>query len=354
MVAHCTENMYILIIQTAFIGDVVLVTPLIQAAKERLGTKRLAVVVRPSAAALLRHNPWIDEVIPYDKYGAERGVSGLVALAGRLRKTGFDAALIPHRSIRSAILAWLARIPVRIGFETSQGRWLLTNRVAYRAVHEVERNLDLLRLWHTETNGYAPALFPDEADRAAATVFLHRNGVSCADLMIGVSPGSIWPTKRWLPERFAGIIRRTEADFGARVILFGGPEDAALCHDVAEQSGGNPVVAAGTLTLLQSAALVQRCAVLVSNDSAMAHIAAAMDTPAIVIFGPTVPAFGFAPYGKTHRIIEERALACRPCSRHGGNRCPVGTHECMTGIAADEVFEAVQEAVMETCRRPLP
>lgn len=336
--------MNVLIIQTAFIGDVVLTTPLIRAAKSGLSAVRLIVLVRPSTADLLHHNPYIDEIIPYDKQGRERGVSRLMALARRVRDHHFDIALIPHRSIRSALIARLARIPCRIGFDTSAGRWFLTRRVPYRRVHEVERNLDLLRPWEITEISYPPELFPDEGDRTFADEFLHGHGAESSGLLIGLNPGSVWPTKRWLPERFADVARRAEQALGARVILFGGQEDVLLCRQIAAQAGGGPLVATGQATLLQSAALVSRCDVLVSNDSAMAHIAAAMGTRVIDIFGPTVPAFGFAPYGAEHRIIE-RMLSCRPCSRHGGKRCPIGTHECMRSISADAVFKTVQELV---------
>ena len=337
--------MNILIIQTAFIGDVVLATPLIQAAKERLEAYRLTVIVRPSTAELLCHNPSIDEVITYDKRETERGLFALLSLAGRLRASRFDIALIPHRSLRSVLLAWLARIPLRAGFDTSAGQWFLTHRMPYRPDHEVERNLDLLLPWTaTPDEGYAPSLFPDDEDRTFTDDFLHRHGIDRTDLLIGVNPGSIWATKQWLPERFAEVARRSEQELGARVILFGGHEDVDLCRFITEQAGGNPVIAAGQATLLQSAALVARCTTLVSNDSAMAHIAAAMGTCVIDIFGPTIPAFGFTPFGNGHHLVEQ-PLSCRPCGRHGGARCPIGTHECMTRITAETVFEAVTAVV---------
>ena len=337
--------MNILIIQTAFIGDVVLTTPLIQAAKEQLEAYRLAVIVRPSTAELLHHNPSVDEVITYDKRETERGIFALMALAGRLRASQFDIALIPHRSLRSVLLPWLARIPLRAGFDTSAGRWFLTHRRPYRPEHEVERNLDLLRPWAAVCgDDYAPSLFPDDEDRAFTDDFLHRHDIDPGGLIIGVNPGSIWTTKRWLPGRFAEVAGRIEHELGARVILFGGHEDVDLCRSITEQVGGKPVIAAGQATLLQSAALVARCTALVSNDSAMAHIAAAMGTCVIDIFGPTVPAFGFTPFGNGHHVIEQ-PLSCRPCGRHGGARCPIGTHECMTKITAATVFEVVVTVV---------
>jgi len=335
----------VLIIQTAFIGDVVLVTPLIQAAKEGLEADLVSVLVRPTAAELLYNNPCVDEIIPYDKKETQKGLSGLMAMAGRLSTVPFDTALIPHRSMRSAFLAWLARIPERVGFASSEGRWLLTRRIPYECVHEVDRNLSLLSPWHdVNPSSYPPVLYPDDGDRAFVDALLHRQGFVSSDRLIGVNPGSIWATKRWRPERFADIVRRVEQDMDARAVLFGGWEDVDLCRNIASQSGAKPLIAAGEATLLQSAALVERCAALVSNDSAMVHIAAAMGTPVVDIFGPTIPAFGFTPYGQGHCSIEYN-LACRPCGRHGSANCPIGTHECMTGITSEQVFEALSDMV---------
>ncbi|MBT5873959.1 MAG: glycosyltransferase family 9 protein [Candidatus Latescibacteria bacterium] len=333
----------VLIIQTAFIGDVVLVTPLIQAAKDLLAADLVSVLVRPSTAELLYNNPSVDEIIPYDKNQKQKGLSDLMAMSGRLSGGDFDVAFIPHRSFRSALLAWLARIPQRVGFSSSGGRWLLTRTVPYESVHEVDRNLSLLpRETPIEAGAYPPALYPDDGDRAFVDALLHRQDVEPAGTLIGVNPGSTWATKRWQPEGFAEIVRRSEQELGARVILFGGWEDTELCQRIALLSGGTPLIAAGEAKLLQSAALVARCSALVSNDSAMAHIGAAMGTPVIDIFGPTVTEFGFTPYGEGHCSVQ-RDLSCRPCGSHGGVSCPIGTHECMTSIGADEVFSVLKE-----------
>ena len=330
----------LLVIQTAFVGDVVLATPLFEAARTRLGADRIGAVVRPETADLLRNNPNVDEIVVYDKKGRQKGALQLLLLARRLRDAAYDAALIPHRSLRSALLGYLASAPVRAGFDRSAGKLLLTERVPYRTAHEVERNLSLLAPWPVDTTGIRPALYPDDADREAADALAREAGVAPSEKIFGVSPGSVWATKRWLPERYAELIRRLSEEYGYRTALFGGAEDRPLCGDIAEMSGADPLNAAGRLSLLQSAALAARCAAFVSNDTGMGHVAAAMGTRVVAIFGPTVPAFGFAPHGEGHRVVE-RDLACRPCSAHGGSRCPIGTHDCMRSITADAVVDAV-------------
>ena len=332
--------MNILVIQTAFVGDLVLSTPLFEAARTRLGADRVGAVVRPDTANLLRNNPHVDDIFVYDKQGAQKGPLELLRLARRLRVADYDAALIPHRSLRSALLSFLAGIPVRVGFDRSAGRLLLTDQVTYRSVHEVERNLALFASWKVDTDGIRPALYPDDEDRMRVDALMRQSDVTPSEPLCGISPGSVWATKRWLPGRYAALIRRLAEEYGYRSVLFGSSVDRPLCDEIAAESGVDPLNAAGALTLLQSAALAARCSAVVSNDTGMSHVAAAMDTPVVAVFGPTVPAFGFVPHGPGHQVVEI-PLDCRPCSSHGGNRCPIGTHDCMRGIAVERVIEAV-------------
>lgn len=332
--------MNILVIQTAFVGDLVLSTPLFEAARTRLDAERVVAVVRPETANLLRNNPHVDDIVVYDKKGRQKGPLELLRLARRLRGSAFDAALIPHRSFRSALLGYLAGISVRVGFDRSAGKRLLTDRVSYLPTGEVERNLSLLASWAVDTKGICPALYPDDEDRKKVDALMRDSGVAPSEPLCGVTPGSVWATKRWLPGRYAELIRRLADTHGYRSVLFGSSEDRPLCAGICAESGVDPLNAAGRLTLLQSAALAARCSAVVSNDTGMGHVAAAMNVPVVAIFGPTVPAFGFAPHGPGHQVVET-SLDCRPCSSHGGDRCPIGTHECMRGITVDRVIEAV-------------
>ncbi len=336
-----------LVIQTAFVGDVVLSTPLFEAARKRLGADRVGAVVRPETASLLRNNPHVDEIITYDKKNGQKGPLALLRLASNLRRASFDAAVIPHRSFRSALVGYLAGVPVRVGFDRSAGRLLLTERVPYRSVHEVERNLSLLASWRADTADIHPALYPDKADHRAAESLMRASGIARSTRICGVSPGSVWATKRWPPGRYAELVRRLAEEYGYRSVLFGGPGDRSLCAGISTESGVDPLNAAGKLTLLQSAALAARCSVFVSNDTGMGHVAAAMNIPVTAIFGPTIPAFGFVPHGAGHQVVET-SLDCRPCSIHGGDRCPIGTHDCMRGITVERVADAV------TIRRVAP
>jgi heptosyltransferase-2 len=158
---------------------------------------------------------------------------------------------------------------------------------------------------------------------------------------VAVAPGSVWNTKRWPADRFADLVRRLNA---ARlpVVLVGGKDDVPLCDEIA-RAAGHPAVlnVAGRLSLLQSAELIRRCRLVVSNDSAPMHLAVAMRVPVVAIFGATVPSFGFSPAGPRDVVVETGGLSCRPCGIHGGKRCPVGTFECMLAIDTARVFDRV-------------
>ncbi|PYP35522.1 MAG: hypothetical protein DMD46_12500 [Gemmatimonadetes bacterium] len=296
-----------LVIQTAFLGDVVLTTPLLEALAARHGP--VDVVTTPAAAALLETHPAVRRVIPYDKKGRDAGPGGLVRLARRLRAERYAVAYLPHRSLRTALAAWLARIPQRVGFADGW-RWLYTEvRWRPRDGHEVDRVLAL-------------ADFPP------------TNGAVTQR----------WGTKRWpYYEKLVGrLVDRV------RVVLVGGPEDADLAEKIVravEGDGGRrrAVNACGRLTLRQSAEAIRRAALLVTNDSAPLHLAQAVGTPTVAIFGPTVPAFGFGPRGPRDRVVELNGLMCRPCSAHGPHVCPLGHHRCMQSLGVEDVLQAIEE-----------
>ena len=328
-----------LVIQTAFLGDVVLSTPLLAALAGRHGP--VDVVTTPAAAVLLETHPAVGTVIRYDKRGADRGLRGLWRLGRRLRARRYARAYLPHRSWRSAALALLAGAAERIGFADSPATATYTRRVRRPATgHEVERLLALAQPDAGRDADSPPvppvhlALTAD--DRAAADAWLRERHVGAG--FVALAPGSIWGTKRWAgyPELAAAL--------DAPVVVLGGRDDAALADQVVAAAPGRAYSAAGTLGLRTSAALIARAGVLVTNDSAPLHLATAVGTPVVAIFGPTVPAFGFGPRGPRDAVVEHPSLACRPCSAHGPQVCPLGHHRCMRELSVASVLAAVAAA----------
>lgn len=339
-----TAPQRILVFQTAFLGDVVLTLPMVQRLKRHFPASEIDVVTTPAAAPLLRH-PDVRSVIVYDKRRTQKGLRGILSMARTLRAMRYDIAVVPHRSLRTAAVVTLSGIPRRITFSTSAGRSLFTDIVPYvPTLHESDRNLTLLApLGVPEEGKELPRLFPDETDIGTVDAAFGELGIVAGQRCIALAPGSVWNTKRWPAERFARLARMFAAD-GHAVLIVGGKEDAELGRTLAAEAGDGTVHdLTGRFGLLGSAELIRRCAVLVTNDSAPLHLGVAMRTPVAAIFGATVPAFGFGPYGERDIVVETNGLTCRPCAIHGGRRCPIGTFECMNAIEAARVYRAVKE-----------
>ncbi len=324
----------LLVIQTAFIGDVLLVIPLLKAAKKFFPSARLSILVRPPGGNLLEPLPFLDEIIVYDKLGKDRGISALIKLTHILKDKNFDAALLPHRSFRSGYIAWRAGIPLRVGFDKGGGRIFHQRKVPYRKnIHEIERNLYLLRNLGYKGDPPDPEVVCTEDDRQTVDHLLKGTGTSPC---IVLAPGSVWESKRWLPEYYTELGRKLH-NAGYAVLLIGGEQDRDLCAQIALQIGSGCLDLTGRTTLRQSVALLQRCDLLITNDSAPTHLGSAAGTRVLTLFGSTTPEFGFAPYGPKGRSLGIE-LDCRPCTDHGRHRCPEKHFRCMRDLSPDRVF----------------
>jgi heptosyltransferase II len=326
-----------LVIQTSFLGDTVLTTPLLVQLARR---GPVDIVTTPAAATLLANHPAVRSIIPYDKRGADRGLGGFLSVAQRLKAESYDVAFLAQGSWRSAALAFVAGIPSRLGFATSAGRLFYTKRVAYAEnMHHAARLLMLSRPNGREPSEeeLRPTLHPGAAERAEVDALLAANGAKPGETMVALAPGSVWGTKRWpyYPE-----LAQLLAD-GRRIVVVGGADDAELARLIVA-AVPNTIDATGRLSLLASANLIGRSAVLVTNDSLPLHLASAMATPTAAIFGPTVPAFGFGPLAARSIVLGHTGLTCRPCDRHGPQRCPLGHFKCMRELTHVGVAEQVR------------
>jgi heptosyltransferase II len=321
----------VLVIQTAFLGDVVLTTPLLTVLAGRYGP--VDVVTTPAAASLLEQHPSVRDVFRYDKHGADRGLKGMRRLGRQLRRGGYARVYLPHRSVRSAALGLWSGAPERIGFADSPAAITYTKRVPRpQGGHEVERLLSLAGMMPGES---VPPVSLELAptDQAAAGSWLASHNVGPD--FVALAPGSVWGTKRW--SHYGELAARLDRS----TVVVGSAEDAPLGEAIVAASGGRAVNAAGALTLRGSAALLQRAAALVTNDSAPLHLATAVGTPIVAIFGPTVPEFGFGPRRPGDVTLGHQDLPCRPCSKHGPQVCPLGHHRCMRDLSVDAVLAAL-------------
>jgi heptosyltransferase-2 len=348
-----SEIRNILIVQTAFIGDVILTLPLAQACKKVYEQANVDLVVVPGARELCLQHPAIRECLAYDKRNADRGIGGLLRMSRLLSSRRYDLALVPHRSLRSAALVAIAGIPVRVGFARGAGRVFHTKTVPYDAsIHEIDRNLSILRAASgIQIHRELPRLYPTENHRRRVERLLVELEVARPDRLVAIAPGTVWNTKRWPKERFSSLAVNLD-EAGYEIVLIGGREDRQLCDEIRILSGSRHVYnMAGEFSLVESAELIRRSRVLVCNDSAPMHLAAAMDTPVVAIFGATVPAFGFGPSGPNDTVVETLGLNCRPCSVHGGAQCPIKTFECMHRISYDRVFQTAQRILTHSAEQ---
>lgn len=331
-------------LQTSFLGDTVLTLPLIAEIRRRFPVKKLALVCQPAGRELLRDHPAIDELIVDDKKGADRGWKGLCAKARELKHRQFTIALTPHKSLRSALLLALAGIPCRIGFRQSAGWFLFHHRAARDPRrHDVERNLSVLEPLGARPEDCVRALDLPVGARAQNAVDekLRALGVGGDRPIVGINPGSVWPTKRWSAAGFAELVCMLKEKLDCQVVLFGGAEDAAAVAEVQSRSGAAAVNLVGQIGLGELGAAIGRCAAFVTNDSGPMHVAVARRVPTVAIFCATTPELGFFPYS-SEAIVVGRALSCRPCASHGGRRCPLGHANCIREVGAEKVFDCVR------------
>jgi len=331
-----------LIVQTSFLGDMVLTTPLIAYLAKR---GPVDVVCTPAASALIANHPAVREAIVYDKRGADRGVGGMVRMAAQLRARAYDSAYFAQGSVRSGAIGALARIPDRVGFSTSAGRRFYTMRIPpVDNTHHAARLLalgsrDPAREWSREE--LRPHLYPGHAERTAVDEVL--GNAAYGERLIALAPGSVWATKRW---PYYSELAHALSSLG-RIVIVGASGDRELATAIVGATHGQAVDATGRLSLLASAELIGRAALLVTNDSAPLHLGSAMNTPTLAIFGPTVPEFGFGPLADRSVVAGVDSLACRPCDRHGPQKCPLGHWRCMREITPGALAQRAEALVRD-------
>lgn len=336
----------ILIIQTAFAGDVILTLSLPEVLKSKFSDSKISFLCIPNVENVLENNPFVDEVIIYDKRNLQKGLLKFKKLIKEIKDKNFDLVISPHRSLRSTLLAYFSKARTTISFDVSALSSFYKTRVVYKNnIHEIIRNLSLLApLGIIKNEIITPKLFPSEKDKEVVSNLLRDFEFGADEKFITIAPGSVWLTKAFPDEKYAKVINLLK-DFDIKIVMIGGEDDFGLCAKIKVLCRNFKVFnAAGKLTYLQSAELIKRSKVLITNDSAPLHLANSVGTKVIAIFGATIPEFGFYPIGKEDIIFQTNGLKCRPCGIHGGNNCPVKTFDCMKKIDESNIALEVMKS----------
>lgn len=328
----------ILLVRFSSLGDVLLITPLIRVLRTRYAAATITALTKECWAPLLSANPHLNQVItaaPGDR---------LVALARELRRADFTHRLDLHGSVRSRVLRLLLPGPWH-GFDARrrERKLLLHARQdSYQPRLPVpERYFEAARSLEVSPDGGPAELFVSPGAELRAEDWLQQAGLVPGAPLVALVPGAAHATKRW-PLAHWKKLARDLADRGLHVVVVGGPADVATGTELVAALGRHGANAAGRLDLQASGALLRRARVVVTGDSGPMHMATAVHTPVVALFGPTVEQFGFFPY-KARASVLERGLTCRPCSSKGGPRCPLEHHRCLTDILPEEVMARTLE-----------
>ena len=294
--------MKILIIHTAFIGDIVLSTPLIQRLKDMYPDSVIDYLTLPANKSIIDNNPNLNEIILYDKKGKDKGIRGFFRILKILKEKKYDYAVIPHRFIRSIALAKLAEIPKIVGFDVASGAWMLDKKVHYdMKKHEVERLLDLVDY---EGERIPIRIYPTDENKMKIRNILEKSGYEEAtQKIIVVAPGSQRPEKMWPIEKYREVIQRLSEDSKNVIVITGSKVEKGLPLKFYKR---NVIDLRGEINLLEFSALLSYTDVVVGNDSSPIHIASGFEKPFVIgIFGPGKRSLGFFPWKEKSNVIED-------------------------------------------------
>lgn len=323
----------ILVIQTAFIGDAILGTALLEKLHADQPQTKIDYLVRKGNQSLFKNHPFINEVLIWDKSSSK--YAGLWHLLKQVRSKKYDAVYNIQRYAASGILTAFSGAKLTVGYKSNPLSFLFHKSVehrfgkGYETVHEVDRVLDLV----DSSNRVLPKLYPSKVDESKVKKFV-------VEPFITIAPASVWFTKQFPVEKWLEFIQSVDSEF--KIYLIGGPSDkeiSARIQDAASRKVENLV---GELSLLETAALMQKAVMNYANDSAPVHIASAVNAPITEVFCSTVPEFGFTPLSYDSNIVQTNSqLDCRPCGIHGKTACPKGHFKCAMEVESEQLLASL-------------
>ncbi len=332
--------MKILIIEVNWLGDVLFSTPAIRALRRKFPESYISCLIVPRVKEVLENNPHINELIINDEEGLHKGFFGALRLAGELSKRRFDLAVFFHRSFTRAMIAYLSGIPRRVGYRTGKRWFLLTDSVGMPkkdSAHRVDYYLGITRPLDCRVSDRSYEFFTDGKDEKYVEDFLRKEKVSPDDFTVCLNPGGNWEPKRWPKGNFSQLADRLIAEYRAKVIFTGSPNDTGIISEITRQMKYEPISAAGVTNLKQSACLFKKANLVISGDSGPLHIAAAVGANVIGLFGPTSPSIT-GPIGKGRiKVIHKDTGCVVPCYDKDCDN-----NRCMHKIAVDDVMSEIK------------
>lgn len=322
----------ILIIQTAFIGDAILATAILEKLKSYYPDAEYSFLVRKGNESLLKNHPFLQKVLIWDKTQSKYG--NFLKLLKDIRQNKFDLLVNLHRFASSGLLMAFSGAKEKVCFDKNPFAFLATKKFPHllkKGIHETERNQSLIAHL-TDPQPARPRLYPNPEDIESIANLLDTE-------YICIAPASVWHTKQFPKHKWVELIKALPE--GKKVYLLGAKSDFALCQEILEATGQDLVYnLAGKISLLASAALMQKARINYVNDSAPLHLASAMNAPVCAVYCSTSPDFGFYPVSDYAKIVETRQfLDCRPCGLHGYQKCPKGHFACGESIQIETLIE---------------
>lgn len=330
----------ILIRGTNWIGDAVMTLPAIASIRMTFPSAEIQMLAKPWVAEVYKLSPDIDKIFLFNEPGEHQGIAGKIKLASELNRERFDLAIYLQNAIEAAILGWLARIPLRAGYDSDCRGFLLTHPVRrtkeIKSVYQVDYYLNMVKSLGCKQVSREVTLSASKISDKAEHC-LEERGISGIPVLIGLAPGAMYgPAKRWFPDRFGAVAKKLEGIFNSRVIIFGSKGDIEVAQTVQDAIGGTAINIAGQTDLSEAIALISRCSIFITNDSGLMHVAGALGVPTLAIYGSTNPVTT-PPPGKNSVIIRKE-VPCSPCLK---KVCPTD-FRCMEEIGTEEVFETAK------------
>ena len=332
----------ILIIQTAFPGDAVLSLPMIRKLKEMNGESNIDVLCTPVTKDIFKLAPYINEIIVIDKKGEQKSLRKFIAFSGMLRKRRYDRIYSPHRSFRTAFMVLNSGARETYGFTNSSFPHVFKYLIDYKIDHhEVQRGFDLIGYNYSGDQWkILPEIsIPPVIDQKIID-YLSSN-INNSDFAV-IAPGSIWATKKYPLEYFKTIIKYL-ISLNLKVIIIGGKDEKETGNLLSTEFNGNLISTAGKFSFAESIALLKHARILISNDSAPAHLGLCVDIPVLTLYCSTIPGLGFYPYNKKSGWLSISDLDCKPCGIHGYKECPLNHFLCGFKLDAGIVISKIKE-----------